>query len=84
MTSRCPCCASMLQPIASHCRRAIQCSHFTPEERNSPPLARGWGRAGDPGCFHHRSPPPLGSGLDVTKPDIIAVAARDCADLNLF
>jgi hypothetical protein len=34
-------------------------------ERNSPPLARGWGRAGHHGCFHHRSPPPLGSGLDV-------------------
>src|SRR5262249_39249652 len=28
-------------------------------ERNSPPLARGWGRAGHHGCFHHRSPPPL-------------------------
>src|SRR5262249_2504071 len=34
-------------------------------EWNSPPLARGWGRAGHRGCFHHRSPPPLNSGLHV-------------------
>src|SRR6266849_1034837 len=34
-------------------------------ERNSAPLARRWGRAGHPGFFHHRSPPPLGSGLRV-------------------
>src|SRR5467141_4378982 len=29
------------------------------------PCPRGWGRAGHPGFFHHRSPAPLGSGLHV-------------------
>ena len=35
-------------------------------ERDSPPLARGWGCAGYRGCFHHRSPPALGSGLQAS------------------
>src|SRR5262249_8419581 len=30
-------------------------------ERNSPSLARGWGRAGHRGCFHRRSPSPSGA-----------------------
>jgi hypothetical protein len=35
-------------------------------ERNTPPLARGWGRAGHHGCLLHRSPPSLRSALPVS------------------
>src|SRR4029434_10495112 len=41
------------------------CGRCHARARNSPPLACGWGRAGHPGFFHHRSPAPLGSGLHV-------------------
>ena len=47
-------------------------------ERNSAPLARRWGRAGHPGFFHHRSPPPIRSRLA----DEVAIAILGAARAN--